>query len=150
VKDVFPIIPAHSGPAWFLAILAVLLTGLLILFAWTVWSSRNLKFEVRPDGLHIVGGLYGRIIPADSLIVDQVRVFDLRTDSEHQFKWRTNGVGLPGYKAGWFRLRNGEKSLVFITDQAQVVYLPTRDGYSLLLSPMEPQRFLEALRRIRR
>jgi hypothetical protein len=27
-------IPAHNGPLWFLVILAVLLTGLLILFAW--------------------------------------------------------------------------------------------------------------------
>jgi hypothetical protein len=106
MKQVFPIIPASSGPLWFLAVLVVLLTSLLILFAWIAWSSRNLRFELSPDGLHIAGGLYGRTIAADSLMTEQAQMLDLSLDYEHQLKWRTNGVGLPGYKAGWFRLRS--------------------------------------------
>jgi crotonobetainyl-CoA:carnitine CoA-transferase CaiB-like acyl-CoA transferase len=58
---------------------------------------------------------------------------------------RTNGVGLPGYRAGWFRLRNGEKALAFVTDVHRVTYLRTTDGYSVLLSVEQPQQFASAL-----
>jgi hypothetical protein len=56
------------------------------------------------------------------------------------------GTGLPGYSAGWFSLRNGEKALLFVTDRSRVVRIPTRDGYSLMVSPRHPQAFMEALR----
>ncbi len=61
---------------------------------------------------------------------------------------RTNGAGLPGYQAGWFRLQSGEKALVFVTDLERVVYVPTNEGYSLLLSVEEPDEFLDALTRM--
>ena len=56
------------------------------------------------------------------------------------------GTGLPGYQAGWFRLRNGEKALLYLTDRARAVYIPTTAGYSLLLSPADPDGFLSQLR----
>ena len=55
------------------------------------------------------------------------------------------GTALGGYSAGWFRLRSGEKALLYLTDRRRVVYIPTLDGYSLLLSQGEPRRFLDAL-----
>jgi hypothetical protein len=54
---------------------------------------------------------------------------------------------LPGYSAGWFRLRNGEKALAFVTDRQRVLYFPTWKGYSILLSVAEPDAMLAALRR---
>jgi hypothetical protein len=56
------------------------------------------------------------------------------------------GTGLPGYRAGWFRLNNGERSLVYVTDWARVVYVPTSEGYSVLLSTPDPSALAEALR----
>jgi hypothetical protein len=53
---------------------------------------------------------------------------------------------MPGYQAGWFRLRNGESALLYLTDRTRAVYVPTELGYSLLLSPSDPERFLEAIR----
>ncbi|MCL4503732.1 MAG: hypothetical protein M1438_18045 [Deltaproteobacteria bacterium] len=35
---------------------------------------------------------------------------------------------------------------VLVFGKRRVVYLPTREGYSLLLSVAEPEKFLEALR----
>jgi hypothetical protein len=63
-------------------------------------------------------------------------------------KWRTLGTGLPGYQAGWFRLRDGQKALVYLTDRSRAVYVPTTEGYGLLLSPEYPDRFLAALKRL--
>jgi hypothetical protein len=58
---------------------------------------------------------------------------------------RTVGTALPGYRSGWFRLANGEKALVYVTDPSRVVYVPTTDGYSLLLSVAETDQFVDRL-----
>ena len=146
MKEIFPIIPASSGPVWFFLGLSVFLLALVALFGYLTYSSRHARCEVSADGLRIAGDLYGRRIPLEALRLDGARVLDLRRDKEYQLKWRTNGAGLPGYSAGWFKLRNGEKSLAFVTDKQRVLYLPTSRGYSLLLSLAEPEALLEALR----
>ena len=147
MKESFPIIPASSGPTWLFIGLAVLMLALLALFGYFAYSSRNVKFEVSPEGLRVTGGLYGRQIPLPSLVLDGAKPVDMRRDREYRLKWRTNGAGLPGYSAGWFRLQNGEKALAFVTDNRRVLYLPTREGYSVLLSVADPDALLGALRK---
>jgi Bacterial PH domain len=61
---------------------------------------------------------------------------------------RRVGTAMPGYLSGWFRLRDGEKALLYLTDRTRAVYVPTRSGYSVLLSVTEPERFLARLREI--
>lgn len=56
------------------------------------------------------------------------------------------GTGLPGYQSGWFRLANGERALLYLTDRSKAVHVPTTLGYSLLLSPDDPDAFLSALK----
>ena len=44
-------------------------------------------------------------------------------------------------------IRDGKiGSLLFVTDPSRVVAIPTRDGYTLLLSVSDPGAFLQALR----
>ena len=76
----------------------------------------------------------------------EARIVDLKSDAALAPIARTNGVGMPGYRAGWFRLRSGEKALVFVTDSQRAVYLPTTEGYALIASPADPDAFLAALR----
>ena len=59
---------------------------------------------------------------------------------------RTLGTAVPGYASGWYRLRNGEKALAYLTRRDSVVYLPTALGYSPLLSVSRPEELLAALR----
>jgi hypothetical protein len=65
-------------------------------------------------------------------------------------KRRTFGTGLPGYQAGWFRLESGEKALLYLTDRSRAVYIPTTAGYSVLLSPENPDGLLAAIASIGR
>mgnify|MGYP000029441582 CR=1 FL=1 len=143
MREVFPIVPAPASTV--LVSLALLLPVLLILL-YLVLAPRLVRFELSPEGLAIRGELYGRRIPARELIVDHARPVDLRTDTDRRLARRTNGVGLPGYRSGWFRLANGEKALVFVTDQSRVVYIPTRRGYAVLLSVERPEEFINRLR----
>jgi hypothetical protein len=147
MRETFPIVPAGGGPVWILVGLAVILLGLTALFGFMVYSSRHVRCEVTPQELRIAGDIYGRRIPMEAISLDGAKVIDLGRDEDYRFKWRTNGTGLPGYSAGWFRLRNGEKALAFVTDRHRVLYLPTRKGYSILLSVVEPDAMLAALQR---
>ncbi|WP_419162810.1 PH domain-containing protein [Candidatus Palauibacter sp.] len=145
--QVFPIPPAGGrGIIWFFIIIIVVLMGVTLMLGWAAWSTRNSRAEVSPEGLKLVGDLWGRTIPLDQLQLDDARVVDLRGEPDLVPRRRTMGTALGGYSAGWFRLRNGEKTLVYLTDRRRVVYIPTRDGYSLLLSQSAPGRFLDALR----
>lgn len=145
MKEIFPIVPASNGPLWFFAGFAILLIGLIILFGYFVYASRNTKFEIDSGQLKIRGDIYSRTIPLSALQLEKARVVNLKKEQSYQMKLRTNGAGLPGYSSGWFRLNNGEKCLAFVTDRSQVVYIPTSNGYSLLLSVEEPGAFLSAL-----
>jgi hypothetical protein len=147
MSDIFPMIPASSRAFWVPAGIGLLMVGILGLFIYIAYSSRNVRFEVSEGGLAIRGGLYGRTVAAESLILDQAQPLDLRGSGDHAPRTRTNGIGMPGYLAGWFRLRNREKALLFVTDRSSVVHIPTTEGYSLLLSVADPEVFLGALRR---
>jgi len=145
--DVFMISPASSKPVWFIFIICGLLAIVLVALAYTAYSSRNSRVEIRSDRIKIVGDLWGREIPLGLLNVSAARVMNLNGSSEYLPKRRTLGTGLPGYSSGWFRLHNGEKALVYLTQRRNVVYLPTSDGYSLLLSVEDSKGFIEKLQR---
>ena len=143
----FPIAPAASRYLWFLLPIAALLAGVVILLWVSVRGSRESRFEVSADSLWIRGDLYGRAIPRAALLVDLAGRVNLEQRPELKPRWKRVGTGLPGYQSGWFSLRSGEKALVYLTDRAKAVYVPTTAGYSLLLSPDDPDAFVAALRK---
>jgi hypothetical protein len=142
----FAIAPAASRALWFL----VLVPGLVLILVTALLgaaaiSARSARFEVSEHGLRLRGDLYGRLIPSAQIRPGAARRVDFRVASELSPQRRTLGTGLPGYRAGWFRLRNGESALLYLTDPSRAVYVPTTAGYSVLLSPAEPDAFLAAL-----
>ena len=146
--EVFSISPASSKPLWFIAIIGLLLTGVLGVLLYTGYASMHSRVELKNDQLKLVGDLWGRTIPLESLDVSETRILNLNRGSEYSLKWRTFGTSLPGYSSGWFRLRNGQKALVSLTRSDRIVYIPTSLGYSLLLSIEQPEQFIEALQQL--
>jgi len=147
MADTFPIIPAQSRTLWVLvAIISAFLVVVVLALLATARGARNSRFEVSPSGLQLRGDLYGRLIPASA--IGAPRIVDLATTPELSPNYRTAGTAVSGYQAGWFRLRNGEKALLYLTDRRKAVYVPTTQGFSLLLSPQQPERFVEQLRSI--
>lgn len=146
MRHVFTIVPAGAGPLWFVAGLSAFLIALMLLFGWIAWSSRHATFEISPDGLRLVGDVWGRRIPAAALQVELARPVDLEREAPLRPVSRRMGTGIPGFAAGWFRLANGDKALIYLTDRHRVAYVPTTEGYVLLLSTAEPERFVRLLR----
>jgi len=145
MNQVFKIIPASAKALWPLGLFALIMAAVICLMGYIAYSSRYTQFELSSTELRIAGDIYGRSIPITSLIIDRSQKIDMNRDSVYQPTRRINGTGLPGYRSGWFKLCNGEKALLFVTQSHNVVYLPTTDGYSLLISVQEPDQFLRSL-----
>src|SRR5579871_6195028 len=111
----FPIAPPTGTAWWLILIVAVPLVLILAVFL----SRGHEKFVISSDGLKISALFYGRSIPAADLDVSNARTIDLNIDQEHRLTLRTNGTGMPGYAAGWFKMADGGKALVFVTDKSR-------------------------------
>jgi len=124
---------------------AVAVTGLL---GAAAYGSRRASFEVTESGLRLRGDVYGRFLPRSALHLDQVRVVSLLEEPKLRPVRRTFGTGLPGYRAGWFKLAGGAKALLYVTDQTRVVVVPTTQHYMVLLSPLDPDGLVRSLQRL--
>jgi len=145
MRQVFEIVPVSASAAPLFALMVGIPIILLGFFGFLWYSMRRTTFEVAPDAVHIRGDIYGRAIPLAKLRLDHARILDISHHPDHGLSWRTNGIGMPGYASGWFRLKNGEKALVFLTRRDRILYVPTTDDYALLVSPKEPDAMLAAL-----
>ena len=141
-----PAARSTSALTWLLVVPCVLVPlAISALMVYLAYSIRHVTFELSEQGLRIRGDLFGRLIPRTSLRIKDAALVNLKQEKSHRPFLRTMGVGLPGYSSGWFRLRDGGKGLLFLTDPSRAVYLPTTDNYALLFSPADPERFLVAV-----
>ncbi len=150
MAEVFHIVPATTRWTWVLLLVlpVVVLVGTIALIGLSMTGSMRARFELSPSGLRLQGDVYGRRIAASELRGGAARVVDLGQERRLRPRNKTIGTAVPGYRAGWFRLANGEKALLYLTDMRRAVYVPTRAGYSLLLSVDRPQEFVGRLREV--
>ena len=144
----FAIAPATAKLLWFAPLLLLPLVIVLAVCILTLTGARGARFEVGNDGLRLKGDFYGRFIPAEQLLAAEAQRVDFAASPHLAPTRRTWGTGLPGYQSGWFRLANGEKALLYLTDRSRAVHVPTTAGYSVLVSPADPESFVSALRAI--
>jgi len=148
--QIFPLAPGAIKTGWLTVLfggLLVVWVGLFFFLSYMIKGAAQAEIALRDGKLVAKGGFYGREIPLPSVVVPEARRLALGKGEPKSLRWRTNGVGLPGLAAGWYKLRDGEKALVFVTDKSRAVYVPTRLGYAVIVSPGEPDGFLDALRR---
>jgi hypothetical protein len=130
-------------PTIIFPVVAVVVLVVCGFFMYFGYSAKWTRFILTDEGLQIKGCLYGRTVPQDSIDKERIQMVNLLMEQNYSPVARTNGVGLPGYLSGWFRLKNSEKALLFVTKKTDVVYIPTSKGYSVLLSPSEAKEFLK-------
>ncbi len=146
--DIFAVIPATQRWTWLwwgLFAVFLLVLGVIIAGVYSVLAANHATVSLDGQQLHVRGGFYSRKLPLKEVQKEHAAVVNLQEQRQYAPVSRRNGIGLPGLQAGWFRLRNNEKALIFVTDPSQVVYLPTRNGYSLLFSLQHPQAFIDKL-----
>ncbi len=147
-EQVFPMIPATGNAAyWIMIPVFLLMLGGMLLVGFSLRAAKNTEFILAGGSLQIKGDIYARKIPAEKIRWSEARKVDLQNEPALKPSYKTVGTAMPGYNAGWFRLKNGSKALLALTDKSSVVYIPTTEDYSILLSVADPEAFLAAARR---
>ncbi len=116
---------------------------LVVVVLVAVSTMRRASASIDRDGLNVGSGMYRLRVPF-------AQIYSARRVSGEQYDdvkpaLRTNGMSLPGYHVGWYRLVTGRTALVYITDVKRVVHIVTVSGTDLLFSPADPEAFLAAL-----
>lgn len=128
---------------WLPALPAVLAMPLLM--AWLGWAMHRRRLRLRDGYLH-----YGRMpwqrAAVAALDLEAARILDLGQQRGLQPVWRLAGTALPGYRSGWFRLRDRRRAYVVLSDWRRTLVLPKRDGGLLLFDLQRPEAVLAALR----
>jgi Bacterial PH domain len=141
----FNLTPASSGALMTLGLISVVMVALGVMFMWITWSASHASITIADRAIHQRIPFYGRMIPISNINLAQARVLSLDESAEIKAVRRTNGIGLPGYATGWFKLASGEKALLAVT-RGRVLFIPTNEGYSVWLSVAQPEAALRQLR----
>lgn len=127
---------------------SVLVVSLVTLsIAWVMARTlRRHALRLEAGTLRISTGFYRKQVPLTALDLGKARSLDLDEHPQLKPLLKTNGMRLPGYAGGHFRLRNWQKAFCAIADRGRVLYLPTRDGSAIVLGCAQPEAALRALR----
>lgn len=132
---------AAAMPAFAFGALMVIATA-----AITFWGLARRKVALNGRLLVIRGALFTHRLDLGELDLERARIIDLDEHTELRPVLKTFGMALPGFKAGWFLLRNRSRGFCLVTSHRRVLWLPAREGNALLLSLERPDAALEALR----
>ena len=113
-------------------LLAIFLVTLPITVA-ILYQLRSVSISLDSEQLTLGGGMYKTSVPVDTIHLDSIS----NDPPKGIMRLRTNGIGLPGFKLGWFRSTGGRKVFVLATGN-DLLYLPTSGPYDIVLST--PQR----------
>ena len=146
MDKVFEIASIPNVAQWFFIVLIVLMLSIAGAFSWAYLKGSQASISVSFNGVEIKLPFYGRIIPLSQVMASEARIVDLKEEHALTPSVRTNGIGLPGYRVGWFRLRSRQKALLALSSRGQVVLVPTTEDYVLLVSTNDAAGLLQALR----
>jgi len=121
-------------------------TGAIAMFL--AFMLKRHRLQIDDAGIEVVTTFYRQRIAFPEMKLDAARVIRLDEHPDLKPLLKSNGYALPGFRSGWFRLRNWHKAFVAASDGERLLWLPTTRGFDLLLQPKDPQRLLARLREL--
>ncbi|MDF3036992.1 MAG: putative transrane protein [Paucimonas sp.] len=120
-----------------LAVAIAVVMPAIQLFMMHVHRSANLE----PDRLTVKTSFY-------ETVVEFKDIRSVREEASHtlleRISYRSNGMGLPGYRSGWFMMKEGRKLFASVTDDP-TIYIATSGGYDIALSLPDTQTLVRRL-----
>ena len=118
-----------------------------LVVALLLLAMRRRSATLQDGILEIRAALYRKRVAVAELDLARARIVDLNERTELRPWLKSNGMSMPGFHAGHFRLRGDfGKAFCLLTQRRRVLWLPLRDGkQQLLLSLERPQALLDAL-----
>lgn len=104
------------------------------------------RIEWQTDGFTVLTSFYKQAYLHRDLLLDAASIINLENDKEHRPILKTNGYAVPGFKSGWFRLRNKQSAFCAIGPGRKILMIPTNKGHCLMLGTLTPDKTLEQLK----
>lgn len=119
-----------------------------VVLAFLLLAMKRRSVELRDGTLDVRAAMYRKRVAVAELDMQRARIVNLGERTELRPWLKSNGMSMPGFHAGHFRLRGDfGKAFCLLTQRERVLWLPLRDGKNhLLLSLERPQTLLDALR----
>ena len=127
------------GAGTVLAITAAVYAGLVLLM-------RRHRMAMDAGGIEVATSFYTRRLRWEQLRLGAARVIDIDERPELKPMLKANGASMPGFHSGWFRSRNFTRLFVATAGGKRLLWLPTHEGYDLLLQPRKPAAALERMK----
>lgn len=146
-RDAQPLVGGSlvSTVALTLASVAVLT---LLLWAALAFCLRRQSLQIDAQGIRVQSTFFSTQVAIAQLLLEQARIVDLEEHTALRPMLKTRGYSLPGFRSGWYRLRDRHKAFVASADSRLVLWLPTTAGHGLLLDVRDPQGLLRQLREL--
>ena len=131
-----------------------MIIAVLGLLSWVFYKAHYASIRLTPTTMLVDIPLYRVELSRQSLLTSEAKILNLDEDDAPKFSYRSNGVGMPGYSLGWFKLAEASESiasehiasaLLSVTNRERVLVLPTTEGYLLILSLEQPEALLAGL-----
>lgn len=133
-------------PLWVRLVAAVSFLAISGLLGYFLNGGLRGTVIVGDDAIRLNVPVYGRSIPRALIDTAGVRVITFGCSPHLRPRLRTNGLSVPGYHVGRFRLRNGSRAFATLTAMDRhIVYMPLLDGTAVLLSVEDPKGFAARL-----
>jgi len=97
---------------------------------------RRNVIELDERRLRVRSSFYRLDVALSTIDPASLRRVDLFVDREWRPRFRINGVGVPGYRSGWFRLIDRSRAFLAMVGSKGLGFR-TRDGIAVLVSPAE-------------
>ncbi len=134
---------ANKG-AMFSITSSVMLLSIVLFGAFIYFLLRN-EITLDTHALTVKAAFYERSVNRSDIVWKNCRLVDVAREPGLVPEIRVNGIGLPGYRAGRFRLANGTRAFL-LTTHGPLVYVSVRGGEGLLLSVAESSPLFEQIR----
>lgn len=126
-----------------------ILLAVFSVFSVTLYQSYTSQLIWDEQTVSINIPLYAQTLDVEDIDWQQAYIADLAVKTELKPKWRTNGLGLPGYSLGWFTLQDKRKALLSVAGVKQgsqwVIIIPTNKDYLIMISVDQPEQALALL-----
>ncbi len=116
----------------------------LLAMVMAAMVRRNV-IELDERRLRVRSSFYRFDVALSAIDAGSLRRVDLLVDREWRPRFRTNGVGVPGYRSGWFRLIDRSRAFLAMVGTKGIGFR-TREGIAVLLSPAQIDDFETRLR----
>ncbi|MBI2382407.1 MAG: hypothetical protein HYV16_16785 [Gammaproteobacteria bacterium] len=110
-----------------------------------LYLINNNAVTISDGSLTVKAGFYSRTVSLEKVDAAQIRQVDTINEPSLALSMRINGIGMPNYSSGWFKIKNGDTVFVLMGNPPYV-YIPIKGSEAFIISAPSTAEFINSLK----